>query len=68
MESGETITVEVITHHAGHDYAKERCLSSEFVVLECMHLRIASLTIHHTSHLSPLSLSNNLPPTLFHYR
>jgi len=22
MESGETITVEVITHHAGHDYAK----------------------------------------------
>ena len=22
MESGETITVEVITHHSGHDYAK----------------------------------------------
>jgi len=22
MESGETVTVEVITHHAGHDYAK----------------------------------------------
>lgn len=22
MESGETITVEVVTHHAGHDYAK----------------------------------------------
>lgn len=22
MESGQTITVEVITHHSGHDYAK----------------------------------------------